>query len=1366
VLVALLGCAPPQAGDGVDVRRSAASAPIAFVQGNFAAPQTPQTTVSVTFGAAQAAGDFVVVAVGWNDTTAQVASVTDSQGNAYQLAVGPTRRTTVLSQSIYFAKNIAAAAAGANAVRVTFSPAAQFPDVRIAEYSGIDRTNPLDVTAAASGSSATSSSGAVTTTNASDLLVGANMVFTLTTRAGTGYTSRMISSPDGDILEDRVVSRTGSQSATAPLSAAASWVMQLAAFRAASTDTQPPTAPSGLGATAASLGQINLAWTAATDNVGVTGYLIERCQGAGCASFAQVATTAATALADTGLASGTSYSYRVRATDAAGNLGAFSNVASATTLGDLQAPCAAGGDCQSGFCVSGICCDSACTGQCSACNLAGSAGHCSPRPDGTACNDGNACTQTDTCQAGSCAGGNPITCTALDQCHAAGTCDPATGACSNPTAADGTACTDGNPCTRTDSCQAGACVGANPVVCPRLDQCHVDGSCNPSSGLCENPAVADGAPCNDGSACTRNDVCTAGVCQGTNTVTCAALDQCHVAGVCSPATGVCSNPAAPNGTACSDGNACTMTDVCSAGVCRGTNPVTCAPADQCHFQGTCDPTTGTCGYAPMFDGTPCNDGNACSVNDVCQAGLCAGTVADTDHDGVPDCTDNCPFVANPGQEDSDHDGIGDACPPTPAAVVPVPIASGFNHACAIRGGKVYCWGAGGFGQLGDGDTLDAPTPVTASGIEDAVAVGVGYNHACALRRTGEVACWGPGQYGVLGNGATTDSLVPVTVSGLTDAVAIASGPFHMCALRATGRVVCSGMTFDIDLGNGNTTNFSPVPVPIAGISGAAAIAASFNDTCALLKTGQVNCWGTVAADGTTGVVPVPGLDDAIALSVGSVTCAVRASGQVVCFGSSQEGELGNGLMTDTETTPVPVLGLTDATAVSSGTDHSCARRANGQVVCWGFNPSGQLGNGTTTNAAAPVTVSGLDDATAVAAGDAESCAIRADGGIVCWGDGSFGQLGNGGTTSSSVPVTVKVDTVTAAPRPTVAAGYQHSCAIRDGGSVVCWGGNSLGQLGNGDTTDSPVPVFVSGLTDAVALSAGGASTCALRATGEVACWGSNESGELGDGSGAAFSSVPVAVSGLSDAVTIGSGASHACAVRASGQVVCWGFGTFGQLGDGTSQDSPVPVTVVGLADATAVAGGYIHTCAVRATGELSCWGDNFAGELGNGTTVSSPIPVGVMGIDDAAAVSSTAPFGGDYSCVLRRTGQIACWGTLPLNNFSSTVPVAELGINGATAISVGSNSACALRLQGGVACWGFDNLGDGGDFGSLVATSVSGLTDATSVATGTMHACATRANGQVVCWGENPSGQLGVCDLGTMATTPVTVLDPGSPPCP
>ena len=149
---------------------------ISYVQGSYASPQNSQTAVSVKFDAAQQVGDLNVVVVGWNDSTATVSTVADTAGNAYTRAVGPTVQTGIASQSIYYAKNIVAAAAGANTVTVTFSTAAAFPDIRILEYSGADPANPVDVTAANSGNSATSSSGSVTTTNATDLLFGANLV--------------------------------------------------------------------------------------------------------------------------------------------------------------------------------------------------------------------------------------------------------------------------------------------------------------------------------------------------------------------------------------------------------------------------------------------------------------------------------------------------------------------------------------------------------------------------------------------------------------------------------------------------------------------------------------------------------------------------------------------------------------------------------------------------------------------------------------------------------------------------------------------------------------------------------------------------------------------------------------------------------------------------------------------------------------------------------------------------------------------------------------------------------------------------------------------------------------------------------------
>ena len=192
--------------------------------------------------------------------------------------------------------------------------------------------------------------------------------------------------------------------------------------------------------------------------------------------------------------------------------------------------------------------------------------NCSKQPNGTPCDDGNICTASDVCQAGVCKG------------SAAG--------------ADGTACNDGDACTQTDICQNGTCVGSNPVTCTAPDQCQAAGTCNPKNGKCSKPKkVPNGSPCNDGNACTLTDTCQRGTCVGSNPMTCAASDQCHEAGICDPASGACSNPVKPNGSTCSDGNACTQTDSCQNGACVGTL-VTCTASDQCHEAGTCDPASG------------------------------------------------------------------------------------------------------------------------------------------------------------------------------------------------------------------------------------------------------------------------------------------------------------------------------------------------------------------------------------------------------------------------------------------------------------------------------------------------------------------------------------------------------------------------------------------------------------------------------------------------------------------------------------------------------------------------------------------------------------------------------------------------------
>jgi hypothetical protein len=200
-----------------------AAVAISFGQLASATPQSPTATVAVTFPAAQTAGDLNIVVVGWNDTTATVQSVKDSAGNTYNLAIGPTSGTA-LRQSIYYAANIVT---GSNTVTVTFTQAAVYPDVRILEYRGVTT---LDVTAGASGNSAAASSGSATTTSANELIFGANTVFTLTGAAGSGFTSRMVTS-DGDIAEDKVVTTAGSNSATATLTSSGPWVMQMVTFK-------------------------------------------------------------------------------------------------------------------------------------------------------------------------------------------------------------------------------------------------------------------------------------------------------------------------------------------------------------------------------------------------------------------------------------------------------------------------------------------------------------------------------------------------------------------------------------------------------------------------------------------------------------------------------------------------------------------------------------------------------------------------------------------------------------------------------------------------------------------------------------------------------------------------------------------------------------------------------------------------------------------------------------------------------------------------------------------------------------------------------------------------------------------------------
>ncbi len=236
-----------------------------------------------------------------------------------------------------------------------------------------------------------------------------------------------------------------------------------------------------------------------------------------------------------------------------------------TTCSHDQVDCDDGNPCTVDSCSEPDGCSHQVMDDCSLCGTDGvcMGGECRPATQGTdlACDDMDACTQKDVCRNGTCVGIDPVVCEAEDQCHVAGTCDPSTGDCSNPAAEDGTSCDDGDLCTKSDSCVSGTCTGSDPVVCEAEDQCHIAGTCDPSTGDCSNPAAEDGTSCDDGDLCTQNDSCSSGVCQSGEPIECQAQDECHTAGTCDPQTGQCSNPNAQDGTKCEAGT-------CLAGVCE------------------------------------------------------------------------------------------------------------------------------------------------------------------------------------------------------------------------------------------------------------------------------------------------------------------------------------------------------------------------------------------------------------------------------------------------------------------------------------------------------------------------------------------------------------------------------------------------------------------------------------------------------------------------------------------------------------------------------------------------------------------------------------------------------------------------------
>jgi alpha-tubulin suppressor-like RCC1 family protein len=529
-------------------------------------------------------------------------------------------------------------------------------------------------------------------------------------------------------------------------------------------------------------------------------------------------------------------------------------------------------------------------------------------------------------------------------------------------------------------------------------------------------------------------------------------------------------------------------------------------------------------------------------------------------------------------------------------------------------------------------------------------------------------CWGANNYGQIGDGTTSVRNTAVDVSIDHDVTAIALGIQHTCALESTGGVSCWGYNYSGEIGDGTTTH-RHLPVSVYDLgpgSGVKAIAAADYHSCALTRDTTVQCWGT-----------------------------------------NNHGQLGTGNTTVSHV-PVEASGLgTGIVEVSAGGEHTCALDASARPFCWGNDPYGQVGYagiGSNFYVYPPVRVSGLDSpATQVSLMRQTSCAVTAAGGAMCWGNNDYGQIGDGSQTDTGNSISHygarDVAGLTGGVRQ-VAAGEHHACALKNDGSVWCWGDNSYGQVGDGTSVKRLTPVQVSGIDGAVAIDAGLSHTCALTAAGAVYCWGRNERGEIGDGS-TDNRNTAVAVVGLDAGVAaIALGQAYSCALLQDGGVRCWGYNNVGQIGDASTTDRHVP-TAIDDSDAYArISAGGDHTCGVTTAGAAKCWGYNSSGQLGDGTTTARKSPTPVDGLDSGVSLVAA---GAHHSCAVQ-DGVLKCWGYNGYyqlgdgGHVNQALPETIVAISGSIdAVELGEDRSCVLLADGDAKCFGYNHYGSLGN---------------------------------------------------------------------
>lgn len=681
------------------------------------------------------------------------------------------------------------------------------------------------------------------------------------------------------------------------------------------------------------------------------------------------------------------------------------------------------------------------------------------------------------------------------------------------------------------------------------------------------------------------------------------------------------------------------------------------------------------------------------------------------------------------------------------------IAGGEKHTLEIRNGALWAWGHNKDGQLGDGTTTDKNKPIRIGTADNWMCVAAGVAHSLGIKTDGTLWSWGWNAFGQLGNGTTTGSNVPIQVGADNNWVGVTSNGFHNLALKADGTLWAWGHNIYGQLGDGSTTNRN-VPVQIGTARDWVTITVSGRHSLAIKSNGTLWAWGENVAgelgDGTRidRIVPIQvgTANNWISVATGREhTIALQANGTLWAWGKNNSGQLGNGTYNDT-IRPVQIDTARNWKYIAVGAINSLALKADGTLWAWGRNSDGEVGDSTNTNRNVPVHIGKTSRWKCVYGTAIHTLGITADGTAMAWGDNAYGQLGDGTNADKNYPVVVhKADDEWL----DIAAFAEHCLGLKMDGTLLAWGLNIEGQLGDGTDTNRNTQVQVGTASDWISVEIGGYNTFGIRADGTLWAWGENKFGQLGDSSTIGRKS-PVQVGKANDWVSISADWEHTMGLKADGTLWIWGDNDNAQLGDGTIIGRISPKQLGTANDWTCISAKGDRSYGIKSNGTLWAWGSNWAGLLGIGTGgwVSTPVQIGT----DTNWVTISA---GNAHCLAQKAdGTLWLWGDDEWDQCGGSVsnryqasPMMFGTANDWVSISAGGANSRAINSGGTL--WAFGWNGDGalglGNSSSRGGPDpVGGADNWVKVVGGGAHSIGIKANRSKICaTGYNGNGALG-----------------------